>query len=650
MIEQNRALLANPEEEDDDGDPPMRSQVRVTQQDFYVKFRGVMSMNAGSIGIEVMDDVAEAVTDHKSGPVVSLSDAILILPLPSRQCDNKQQPTHPWFAPSQDQQGLHPRPPRRQKKASKKAAQSKRSPADAQSSDPAPVEPTSYFYFELTDRTQDGVRDDLEMIYRTAAQEGVALNAPYKSQQLLIQRHKGKLLAQIARIRFISLCIETWGYSNFLQRFEETKSGRRLMWMEGQPGWNSADAKTYTGPTIENLYELFRRNRAEYNRKIKNASKPFCLDDGGLDSITSMLEHKGALDSNNSKTEHQLSERALGRVLHDIISRRSHKPHWVGTGGVWSVLRNSLRIAQREVTERPLQGSSRSCQRSGSEGEGAEETESKCHVKPTSDEDSEEEKSPPKKPKSKRSTSSENLKAESSSSSKKVEAERPPSPSRSDSCSRLKGDTRRDLGVSRKSSSKRAIPYGFISTSEHGERKTTKLAFAWHGPYRIVGTVGENAYRVAIPTHPNRVVTINVNRLKKFRGRWSRPFPSEIPEGLYIQPGTVDNGPLAEDDLPSTSYVERLAIGDEETSLSGVSLPVVDIIARRKKNRDIQYFVLLPIYESLWRSRVTLLPTHATLTETFEDARRREEALPELRRSARLAEANAAVDEEELLF
>ncbi|KAG3070963.1 hypothetical protein PI125_g22863 [Phytophthora idaei] len=133
MIEQNRALLDNPEEEDDDGDPPMRSQVRAAQQDFYVKFRGVMSINAGSIGIEVMDDVAEAVTDRKAGPVDSLSDATLILPLPSRQCDNKQQPTHPWFAPSQDQQGLHPRPPRRQKKkkASKKAAQSKRSPADA---------------------------------------------------------------------------------------------------------------------------------------------------------------------------------------------------------------------------------------------------------------------------------------------------------------------------------------------------------------------------------------------------------------------------------------------------------------------------------------------------------------------------------------
>ncbi|KAE8900699.1 hypothetical protein PF003_g15817 [Phytophthora fragariae] len=26
-----------------------------------------------------------------------------------------------------------------------------------------------------------------------------------------------------------------------------------------------------------------------------------------------------------------------------------------------------------------------------------------------------------------------------------------------------------------------------------GEKKTKKLAFSWHSPYRVVGTVGENA-------------------------------------------------------------------------------------------------------------------------------------------------------------
>ncbi|OWY97999.1 LOW QUALITY PROTEIN: hypothetical protein PHMEG_00031346 [Phytophthora megakarya] len=58
--------------------------------------------------------------------------------------------------------------------------------------------------------------------------------------------------------------------------------------------------------------------------------------------------------------------------------------------------------------------------------------------------------------------------------------------------------------------------------ARRGENRIKKLAFSWHGPYRIVGKVGENAYSVEIPSHPDKVVTVNVNRLKKFRGRWSR--------------------------------------------------------------------------------------------------------------------------------
>ncbi|KAE8959803.1 hypothetical protein PR002_g30417 [Phytophthora rubi] len=186
--------------------------------------------------------------------------------------------------------------------------------------------------------------------------------------------------------------------------------------------------------------------------------------------------------------------------------------------------------------------------------------------------------------------------------------------------------------------------------ARRGEKKTKKLAFSWHGPYRIVGTVGENAYRVAIPTRPNRVVTINVNRLKRFKGRWSRPYPSEVPSGVSTEPGVDDDGPLTEDDLPSTSFVERLVIGGEEPAFSRTNCPVIDIIAKRKKNGAEQYLVLLATYEVSWRNTATLLPTYSALIREFEDTRRKELGLPELRRSARLAEANAAVGEDELLF
>ncbi|ETI46435.1 hypothetical protein F442_09110 [Phytophthora nicotianae P10297] len=183
-----------------------------------------------------------------------------------------------------------------------------------------------------------------------------------------------------------------------------------------------------------------------------------------------------------------------------------------------------------------------------------------------------------------------------------------------------------------------------------GERRIKKLAFAWHGPYRKVRTVGENAYRIAIPSYPNKVVTVNVNRFKKFNGRWSRPFPSNVSDGIEMKPKDDDEGHLLEEDLPSPSYVERLSIGGEETAITGGDYHVVDILARRRKDREVQYPVLLATYETLWRSKSTLLSTYGPMIQVFEDARRKEDGLSELCRSARLTVANAAVYEEELFF
>ncbi|KAE8995142.1 hypothetical protein PR001_g15390 [Phytophthora rubi] len=186
--------------------------------------------------------------------------------------------------------------------------------------------------------------------------------------------------------------------------------------------------------------------------------------------------------------------------------------------------------------------------------------------------------------------------------------------------------------------------------ARRGERKTKKLAFSWHGPYRIVGKLGDNTYKVAIPNHPDRVVSINVNRLKRFAGRWSRPFPSEVPTGVESRPDADDNGPLSVGDLPATSFVERLTLGGEETTFSGVTSPIVDILAKRVKRRQKQYLVLTAAYETLWRSASSILPEFAILVNNFESELAKEKGWPKPRRSARLAEANAAVDEDELLF
>ncbi|KAE9010334.1 hypothetical protein PR002_g15386 [Phytophthora rubi] len=93
---------------------------------------------------------------------------------------------------------------------------------------------------------------------------------------------------------------------------------------------------------------------------------------------------------------------------------------------------------------------------------------------------------------------------------------------------------------------------------KRGESRTKKLAFAWHGPYRVVGKVSVN--RIDIPTHPDKTVTVNVNRLKKFRGRWTRPFLDEVPEGIEEDGEGIEDGPLEEADLSASSFTERVTI------------------------------------------------------------------------------------------
>lgn len=107
------------------------------------------------------------------------------------------------------------------------------------------------------------------------------------------------------------------------------------------------------------------------------------------------------------------------------------------------------------------------------------------------------------------------------------------------------------------------------------------LAFSWHGPYRISSKVGENAHKVAILTHPDKLLTVNVNRLKKFGGKWTRPFLDEVPPDAEETEEGSSNGPLDESDLPPSSFVERLTVGREDTVLAGVETPLLKVVAKR---------------------------------------------------------------------
>ncbi|KAG3041766.1 hypothetical protein PC121_g23269 [Phytophthora cactorum] len=130
----------------------------------------------------------------------------------------------------------------------------------------------------------------------------------------------------------------------------------------------------------------------------------------------------------------------------------------------------------------------------------------------------------------------------------------------------------------------------------------------------------------------------------------SRPYADEVPGGVEQDASEDGTGPLEEEDLPLTSFVERLSIGGEDTAFSVVNSPIVDIVAKRIEARELQYLVLTATYETFWLSRAVLAPEFGTLIRAFVDAGRKKRGLPELRRNARLVEANADVDDAEVLF
>ncbi|OWZ17088.1 LOW QUALITY PROTEIN: hypothetical protein PHMEG_0009022 [Phytophthora megakarya] len=175
-----------------------------------------------------------------------------------------------------------------------------------------------------------------------------------------------------------------------------------------------------------------------------------------------------------------------------------------------------------------------------------------------------------------------------------------------------------------------------------GENRTKKLAFSWHGPYHIIGKVRENAYSVAIPSHFNKEVTVNVNRLKKFRGRWTRPFADEVP--VDTEDEEVGEGPLEETDLPPSSFTERLTVAQEDTVIAGINTPLLEIVAKRVVNRSVEYLVLTANYGSLVPNSCRPMLT------VFKQVERNKNGLIELRRSSRLADANDEVDEEDILM
>ena len=192
------------------------------------------------------------------------------------------------------------------------------------------------------------------------------------------------------------------------------------------------------------------------------------------------------------------------------------------------------------------------------------------------------------------------------------------------------------------------------------DERVSKLAFHWHGPYRIVNQVNPNTYRIEIPSHPDKIVAVNVNRLRRFKGFWSRPYNVEVPGAsedavpASSRPSEIPQDALTEDeqvsldDLPSSSFVESLSHENTDDVMLKTPGPAIQrILSKEMKKGHVHYLVLFADDSTRWIPR-TRLSNHLLLIDEYESNNMKSRGLPPPRRSPRLLEKLARLEDDQL--
>ncbi|KAE9355839.1 hypothetical protein PF008_g3880 [Phytophthora fragariae] len=365
MSDRNSKLLARfqkcLDEEAKDDARDQEQEARISKTVFWSEMRDIIAVNALSSGLDILDDVAKALIDDTGRAAQALSGPVTILPHPSMQSASTGATPHPSFTSPSKKRSV----PAKQAKGS--ASKKQKASVSPKSSPVAPG--TALITFPLALGLPKEFVRDLEGIFRHVAAVNLkawqraypwvnqhwfydpvedpdvylghwrfwhncraaffewALHAPLRTDSDKVQRRKRKGHAVHQRLVFISLCIETWGYYNFLRRMEAPGNGT-LMWWGGQTGNTTKEAKGCSCTPIQNLFKLFQKDKAAYQRKIQDAIKPFKIDKGGFTTITEMLEQTEAFNPALVEYEKRLSDKALARVAMDLQPDTSYP----GTG------------------------------------------------------------------------------------------------------------------------------------------------------------------------------------------------------------------------------------------------------------------------------------------------------------------------------
>ncbi|GMF53511.1 unnamed protein product [Phytophthora fragariaefolia] len=133
--------------------------------------------------------------------------------------------------------------------------------------------------------------------------------------------------------------------------------------------------------------------------------------------------------------------------------------------------------------------------------------------------------------------------------------------------------------------SRHGVPSRLLS--DNGRNFTSEIARSFYQTLGIKKLFG-SAHHPQTQDLVEREVTINVNRLKKYRGRWTRPFMDEVPGGVVNDGETMEDGPLEEADLPNSSFAERLSVGRGDSTLIEVDAPLLEVVVKRVANGCIE--------------------------------------------------------------
>ncbi|KAH9087395.1 hypothetical protein Ae201684P_000806 [Aphanomyces euteiches] len=129
----------------------------------------------------------------------------------------------------------------------------------------------------------------------------------------------------------------------------------------------------------------------------------------------------------------------------------------------------------------------------------------------------------------------------------------------------------------------------------------------------------DRTYKIDIPTHPDKIVTVNVDRLKPFKGYYSRPFNEEVPE---------DDSPLVDltiDCLPRSSFIDRVDYSDGDVAYSSVDSPIHKICDKRRlpNLREPEYLVEHVDGYKYW-TQASELSEYRSYIDNFENSLRME--------------------------